>query len=72
MELIQERIKNGSKTYFQVSDDISRPETFEREVRPLLAIKEAYPKIILARTKHEENQHKGIRIIDLAQWLLEK
>lgn len=65
-------IKNGSKTYFQVSDDISRPDTFEREVRPLLAVKDAYPKILLARTKHEESQHEGIRIIDIAQWLLER
>lgn len=62
-------IKNGSKTYFQVSDDISRPETYEREVRPLLAVKDAYPKILLARTKHAESQHEGIRIIDIAQWL---
>lgn len=65
-------IKNGSKTYFQVSDDISRSDTFEREVRPLLAIKDAYPKILLARTKHEESQHEGIKIIDIAQWLLER
>lgn len=62
-------IKNGSKTYFQVSDDISRPETFDREIRPLLSVKDAYPKILLARTKHAESQHEGIRIIDIAQWL---
>lgn len=62
-------IKNGSKTYFQVSDDISRQETFDREVRPLLSVKDAYPKILLARTKHPESQHEGIRIIDIAQWL---
>lgn len=64
-------IKNGSKTYFQVSDDISRTETFNREIHPLLSVKDAYPKILLARTKHEESQHEGIRIIDIAQWLLE-
>lgn len=62
-------IKNGSKTYFQVSDDISRKETFEREVRPLLSVKDAYPKVLLARTKHEETQYEGIRIVDIARWL---
>ena len=62
-------IKEGAKTYIQVSDDISREETFVREVNPLLSIKDAYPKLLIARTKHEESQYEGIRIIDVARWL---
>lgn len=62
-------VNNGAKVYIQVSDDISRPETFEREIAPLLAIRDAFPKTLIARTKHGESQYEGVRILDIAQWL---
>lgn len=63
-------LKNGRKTYVQVSDDISNFETFNREITPLKQIRDAYPKILIARTKNETSDYEGIQIIDIARWLM--
>ncbi len=64
-------IKRNEKIYIQVSDNISDEKTFEREVSPLLKINDAYPKMIVARTHHNEYQYEGIKIVDIADWLIE-
>ena len=63
-------MKGSEKIYIQVSDDISAETTFKREVEPLLKIRDAYPKLLLARTRNEETDYEGIRIVDIPRWLL--
>ena len=67
-------MKRNEKIYIQVSDDIGNDfenSKFRHEVDSLLKIKDAYPKILIARTKHANYQYEGVQIIDISNWLSE-
>ena len=67
-------MKRNEKKYIQVSDNIGNDfdnETFKREVTPLLQIKDAYPKILIARTHHDSYTYEGVLIIDIKNWLVD-
>lgn len=64
-------IKNNEKIYIQVSDNISDQKTLLRELLPLQSIRDAYPKILLSNTNNETYDIEGIKIIDIAKWLIE-
>ena len=67
--------KRNEKIYIQVSSDIGNDfenETFKREVTPLLKIRDAYPKMIIARTHHDMFTYEGIQIVDIKDWLYNK
>lgn len=63
-------MKQNEKIYIQVSDNIDEDSTIQREVAPLLQIKDAYLKIVIARTKHDSYQYEVVQIYDIANcWL---
>ena len=65
-------MKREEQIYIQVSDNIDNEKTMEREITPLLNIRDGYKKIIIARLNHEGFIKDGIEIIDIADWLLNK
>ena len=47
-------------------------ETFERELRPLQAIRDHYEKIVLTGDRLTVGNYDGIRVVCLTDWLLQK
>lgn len=57
-------------TYFQVALSVRDERTLERELRPLMSIRDHYPKFILTLDDDPEAQYDGIRRINARDWLL--
>lgn len=62
-------INRDEKVYIKVCDNISSNSTLERELSPLLKIKDGYKKVILANTQQPKYSIDGISIIDISRWL---
>ena len=65
-------LKRNEKIYIQVANSIEEQKTLNREIEPLLKIKDAYPKIIITRTEEETYDINGIKIYDASNWLLQE
>lgn len=58
--------------YFQVMTDMTAEETFNREMRPLINIKDNYEKIVLTLDRYTLGNYNGIKVINVIDWLLEE
>lgn len=56
--------------YYQVALSVRDEKTLERELRPLMSIRDHYPKFILTLDDDPEVQYDGIRRINARDWLL--
>ena len=66
------RKASGEINYIQVTESLLDEKTRTREFKSLLAIKDAFPKIILTRDRGLSGiDEKGIEVINVFDWLLE-
>ena len=63
-------IKFGERLSIKVSGIIESNEALRREAAPLLGIPDGSERLILAETGKREYQYGGIRVLDIADWLL--
>ncbi|AEB06431.1 ATPase [Coriobacterium glomerans PW2] len=64
--------KADERIYMQVCMDISSAATMERELRPLRAIRDAYPKLVITMGGPHPTDVDGIRIVDAQDFLLHR
>lgn len=64
--------RNGETVYVQVSAELSRQETIEREFGNLLKIKDNYPKIVVSGERSFENTYQGIKHVYIRDFLSEE
>lgn len=60
------------KVYYQVTQTMASEKTRERELRPMLQIRDNYEKVVLTADRAFENSADGIKIVNLIDWLLEQ
>ncbi len=61
----------GGRVYVQVTEDLADPRTFERELLPLRALGDAFPKVVISTTGFREGMtDDGIHILSIIPWLL--
>jgi len=62
--------KNSERTHIQVAYLLPEPATLERELRPLRAIGDQYPRLLITLDPHFRRDHEGIRWQNIREFLL--
>lgn len=65
-------VSEKETTYYQVAATVREKSTLDRELAPLLKIKDHYPKCILTLDEDPAADYEGIKIINALDWLLGK
>ena len=63
--------KSDNIEYFQVSASLTDENTFNREISPLKAIRDNYPKTILTLDRFTVGNYDGINVVNAVDWLLD-
>lgn len=58
--------------YFQVTASMVEESTFEREMAPLKAVNDNYPKTIITLDRYTPGNYEGIQVVNAIDWLLDK
>ncbi len=71
VDFMAERVtaKDAEKIYIQVCYLLASEDTVQREFKPLLAIPDAYPKMVLSMDTYWGGDHHGVRRLNLVEWL---
>lgn len=64
--------KNERTFYYQVTASMTEKSTFDREMAPLKAISDNYPKTVLTLDRFTLGDYDGIEVINAVDWLLKQ
>ena len=64
--------KDARTVYVQVTASMTDAAVFEREMAPLQAIRDNYPKIVLTLDRFTAGSYEGIEVINAVDWLMEQ
>lgn len=64
--------KGDNVYYFQVTASMVEESTFQREMAPLKAVSDNYPKTIITLDRYTPGNYEGIQVVHAIDWLLDK